>query len=162
MAQLEIPPKGTRGASFPKWLMRLFGPLMRREFAAYRQKRGNVMRNRLPTVLLTTTGTKSGERRSVIVNRFPDGNSTSSVLVTATAAGAAAHPAWFINLARNADKVWVELDGPEVRVTPELLRGAERSAAWASIEAVAPSFKSYPTKTDREIPVVRLTPTPVE
>ncbi len=111
----------------------------------------------MPLILVTTVGAKSGQRRQVLVSRFPDGESTTSWLVTGTAGGSATHPGWVVNMARNPDKVWVEVDGREMRVRAASLTGAEREAAWARIAEVAPGFASYPDKTDREIPVIRLT-----
>ena len=43
---------------------------------------------------------------------------------------------------------------------PELLSEDERAAAWTRIVAEAPQFGAYEHKTDREIPVVRLTRSP--
>lgn len=122
------------------------------------RKRGTELRiNGQPLILLATIGAKSGERRQVLVSRFPDGDSETSWIVTATAGGSATHPAWFINLAKNPDKVWVEVDRREIQVRPEGLQGAERDEAWRQIVGLAPSFGGYPGKTDRQIPVVRLT-----
>ena len=78
-------------------------------------------------------------------------------LVVAALAGAARHPSWFINLAKNPDSVWVEVGRDRYQVRPDLLRGEERAAAWERIVAAAPGFGAYQSKTDREIPVVRLT-----
>jgi len=48
--------------------------------------------------------------------------------------------------------------GKRVTVTPRSLHGEERDKAWKRIVAEASNFGAYETKTDREIPVVRLTP----
>jgi len=125
----------------------------------YRRK-GTAMRvDGRPLLLVTTVGARSGERRQVLLGRFPDGESATSWIVTGTAGGSATHPAWFLNMARNPDKVWVETDGREIRVRPDSLEGAERDAAWERIVSLAPSFGRYPAATDRLIPVVRLTAT---
>ncbi|MDP9271930.1 MAG: nitroreductase family deazaflavin-dependent oxidoreductase [Chloroflexota bacterium] len=154
---VEVTPQGTRGAGFPRLLrtlMRLGSGFMVRNY----RRRGTDLRiNGQPLILLTTIGAKSGERRQVLVSRFQDGGSETSWLVTGTAGGSATHPAWFLNLAKNPDKVWVEVDGQEMHVRPEGLQGEERDAAWRQIVALAPSFGGYPVKTDRQIPVVRLT-----
>jgi deazaflavin-dependent oxidoreductase (nitroreductase family) len=123
----------------------------------YRQRRGDMWLNGQPLTLLTTIGAKSGERRETLVNRFPDGESQTSWVVTATAGGSATHPAWFLNLAKHPDQVWVEIGERQIKVKPESLSGADREAAWQRIVSLAPSFGSYPDKTDRQIPVVRLT-----
>jgi hypothetical protein len=43
-------------------------------------------------------------------------------------------------------------------VTAEQLHGAEREAAWQQIVTAAPRFAKYQQKTDRELPIIRLTP----
>ena len=108
-----------------------------------------------PLVLLTTVGAKTGKARRTLLGRFADGNNW---LIVASFAGSARHPAWYFNLARNPDKVWVEVDGRTQRVRPESLQGQEREDALLRIIALAPGYGAYQEKTDREIPVVRLTP----
>ncbi|TMB82171.1 MAG: nitroreductase family deazaflavin-dependent oxidoreductase [Chloroflexi bacterium] len=153
---VRVTPKGTRGTGFPRLmrgLMRLGAGWMVRRY----RSRGTALRiNGQPLLLVTTVGARSGARRQVLLSRFPDGEATTSWIVTATAGGSAVHPAWFLNMARNPDNVWVETDGREIRVRPESLEGAERDAAWERIVSRAPSFGSYPRVTDRLIPVVRL------
>jgi deazaflavin-dependent oxidoreductase (nitroreductase family) len=107
-------------------------------------------------LLLTTIGARSGRERIVALGKFGDGEGR--WLVVASLAGAARHPAWFINLARNPDKVWVEIGRDRFKVRPELLRGEERTDAWRRIVAEAPGYGRYEQMTDREIPIVRLTP----
>jgi hypothetical protein len=45
-----------------------------------------------------------------------------------------------------------------MRVKPQLIHGPEREAAYAKIAATAKQYAKYPKSTDREIPVIRLTP----
>jgi deazaflavin-dependent oxidoreductase (nitroreductase family) len=106
-------------------------------------------------LLLTTIGARSGKERTVALAAFPD--EEDRWLVVAALAGAARHPAWFINLARSPDHVWAEIGRERFKVRPEVLSGDERSAAWQRVVAVAPGFGGYQEKTDRELPVVRLT-----
>jgi deazaflavin-dependent oxidoreductase (nitroreductase family) len=67
------------------------------------------------------------------------------------------NPAWYYNLAAHPDKVRIEVDGHTVEVTSEQLHGAEREQAWQQITTAAPRFGQYQHKTDRELPVIRLT-----
>jgi deazaflavin-dependent oxidoreductase (nitroreductase family) len=106
---------------------------------------------------LTTTGARTGQRRTTPVARFDDGRG--GWYVVASAGGAAAHPAWYHNVAAHPDEVEVEFGGRRRRVHAEQLGGPERDAAWAQVVREVPRFASYPGKTDREIPVLRLTPT---
>jgi deazaflavin-dependent oxidoreductase (nitroreductase family) len=144
-------PTGTRGAKQPgrmfRWMNRL---LMGRA----RRTEGKTMGMNL--LVLTTIGRKSGEARETPLAWFhgPD----DSWLIVASAGGAPANPAWYLNLAAHPDQVTVEQAGRKVAVTAEQLHGAEREQAWKRITAEAENFRRYETATDREIPVIRLTP----
>ena len=104
---------------------------------------------------LTTVGAKSGQQRQSTVSRFPDG--ADSWLIVASAGGSAQHPAWYHNIAAHPDQVWAEFGGQRFRVTPVQLAGEERERAWQRITAAQPRYAGYVGKTDREIPVIRLT-----
>ena len=151
---MEIPPPGTRGAKLRGFsILRALTPL---GVWAYRLTGGRLGGG--AGLLLTTIGSRSGRRRTVPLGGFPDGDGR--WLVVGSLGGAARHPAWFINLARTPDQVWAQVGREEFNVRPELLRGDERAAAWKRIVAVAPSYGPYEQRTDREIPVVRLTREP--
>ena len=107
-------------------------------------------------VMLTTVGAKSGVDRQTVVVYFPEPDG--SMLVVASAGGSVIHPAWFFNIAKNPDKVWARIGDRTFKVTPETLSGEGRAVAWRRITTQSPVFAGYETKTDREIPVVRLTP----
>jgi deazaflavin-dependent oxidoreductase (nitroreductase family) len=108
-----------------------------------------------PLLYLTTVGAKSGQRRTAVVMPFPEGDD--AWLIVASKGGAATHPAWFHNIAAHPDQVEVEVDGRKTAVTPQTLSGEERAAAWRRITSERPNFAVYETKTDRQIPVIRLT-----
>jgi deazaflavin-dependent oxidoreductase (nitroreductase family) len=111
-----------------------------------------------PLLLLTTFGAKTGKRRQVTLGWFPDDpDTTDAWLVVASAAGAATHPAWYVNLARRPEDASIDVDGRHVAVEPQSLDGAERDRAWARVVALAPGYGKYAEETDREIPIVRLT-----
>lgn len=151
---VDVTPTGTRGVKMPGGLFKtLFVGL---SVASHRLGLGHRLDN-MPVRLLTTRGARSGQLRTAPVMCFPEGEDT--WLVVASAAGAAQHPAWFVNMARNSQDVWVEVEGQKLRVTPQSLSGAEREEAWRRIVAQSSRFGGYQEKTDREIPVVRLTAT---
>ena len=143
--------KGTRGARQPSagMLMRLFN-----KWAMNRaRKSGNLFGS--TALVLTTVGRKSGAERSTPVNYFP--GQDGSWLIVASAAGAANNPAWYYNIAAHPDKVRIETNGRSVPVTAEQLHGAERGVAWHEIATGDKRFARYQEKTDRELPVIRLT-----
>jgi deazaflavin-dependent oxidoreductase (nitroreductase family) len=154
--ELKVPPNGTRGAEMPRvlrWLFRLGIPLM---VSRYRRRGGDMRFAGQQLGLLTTKGAKSGERRQTLVGRFPDGDKADSWIVTATNGGARSHPAWFRNIAAHPDQVWLDILGVEVHVRPEMVEGPEHDEAYRRIVDAAPVFRDYPKKTDRNIPVIRL------
>lgn len=145
-------PAGTRGARTPpSWVNRLMMPLM----IKIHRRRGDTMQE-MDLLYLTTTGAKSGQRRTNPVARFEDGGGW---LIIASAGGSTNHPGWYHNIVAHPDQVDVEVAGTKHHVTVEQLAGEERDRAWATVVARSPRFTGYTGKTDRTLPVLRLTPT---
>lgn len=107
----------------------------------------------LTSVLLTTTGRKTGLARSSPLLAVPDGD---SLIVIASNFGRPEHPAWSANLLANAEAT-VHMRGHAFAVTATELTGAKRAEAWAAATAVWPAYDIYATRTDREIRVFRIT-----
>ncbi|WP_424535880.1 nitroreductase/quinone reductase family protein [Sphaerisporangium viridialbum] len=107
-------------------------------------------------VLITTTGARTGTRRTNPVVYVPDGE---RILVFASNAGAPAHPAWYHNLLA-CPEVTVELgDGTRVETftaTAHPLHGEERDRLYARQARLDPAFAAYQEGTTRVIPVVAL------
>jgi deazaflavin-dependent oxidoreductase (nitroreductase family) len=151
---------GTYGTKMPggKWLQKLFEPMAKRSIAAYRRTGG---KNRMstmmgfPVVLLTTKGARSGQDRTVAIGGFAEGDDT--WLVVASAGGSHRHPAWFNNMVQHPDEIRLEAGSRKMKVSGESLHGSEREETLARIAAKSPRFGGYQKKTDREIPIVRLT-----
>jgi deazaflavin-dependent oxidoreductase (nitroreductase family) len=152
---VRVPPKGTRGVPFPRfpgWLARLVSRLMVRGF---RRRGGGRTQGGVHALLLETVGARSGEVRHAMLGYIEEG--TDSWLVIASLAGAARHPAWLYNLARNPEAVIEFGDGTRVPVRAETVEGDdELNEAWRRIGVEAPEYVSYRSKTNRTIPVVRL------
>jgi deazaflavin-dependent oxidoreductase (nitroreductase family) len=146
-------PNGTRGARQPDGLfMRWMNG-----FAANRvARKGRMTGLKFDALVLTTIGGKSGKQRRSPLGWFPGDDG--SWLVVAAAAGAPKNPGWYYNLRANPDRVEIELPGRTIAVTAEQLHGAQRQEAWQQITTAAPQFAKYQQGTDRELPVIRLTP----
>ncbi len=144
-------PRGTHGARQPSGrVVALFNRLMSRRAG----RSGSMMG--MQVLALTTVGRRSGQERTTPLARFPGPDG--SYLVCASAGGASAHPAWYLNLAAHPDRVRISVDGRTVDVVADELHGPEREAAWEAITSASARFAEYQTKTDRELPVIRLTP----
>ena len=157
---IRVPPAGTKGSGMPggKLLQALAKPFMNSQVARYRRVKGPEPAKFMgfPIVLLTTVGAKTGAEHTHVLGGFPDGEDT--WLVIASKGGSATHPHWFHNLAKNPDKVWIQVGDRRMHAHVESLQGAEREAAYGRVVAVAKNYGDYLTKTDREIPVLRVTP----
>jgi deazaflavin-dependent oxidoreductase (nitroreductase family) len=148
---IEKLPGGTRGGrNMPGFMGRLMTPLMVRM-----HRRSGDRFSGMQLLYLTTRGARSGELRTAPVARFDDG--AGGWLVIASAGGAVHHPGWYHNLAAHPDEVWAEVDGAKHHVAVTQLAGPERDSAWHDIVQQAPRFDGYRSKTDRPIPVLRLT-----
>ncbi len=121
------------------------------EFRANRGKTGGPFEGR-PLLLLTTTGAKSGARRTTPMMYIPDGE---RLLVIASNIGAPAHPAWYHNLLAHPD-VTVEVETKTFEATAVVTEGAERDRLWSRIVELYPFFAEHQAKTTRQIPVIAL------
>jgi deazaflavin-dependent oxidoreductase (nitroreductase family) len=145
---------GTRGArarSGSGALTRLVGRVM---LSQHRRSGDRFMG--MDLLYLTTVGARTGEKRATPLARFADDDE--NWLVVASSAGSARHPGWYHNLAAHPDQVWIEMAGQQFRVTPEQLDGDRREQAWQRIIASQPRYAGYQRKTDRVLPVIRLSP----
>jgi deazaflavin-dependent oxidoreductase (nitroreductase family) len=145
-------PAGTRGRSMPgvnspfsKWVNNM---VLRRG-----RSKGRMMG--MDVLVLHTVGAKTGQPRQTLLSWLPDGDN--AWLICASFGGSAKNPAWYHNIAAHPDQVEIEVGGRRVTVTPSQLTGAERDAAWQRITTKVPRFKGYETKTDRPLPIIRLT-----
>ncbi len=110
----------------------------------------------MDVLILNTVGRRSGQPRETPVAWFADGEDAWLVVASG---GKTRHPDWHLNVMRHPDRASIELPGRDaVSVTPQVLDGADREQAWKRITAAQPRYEKYQRKTDREYPVVRLTP----
>jgi deazaflavin-dependent oxidoreductase (nitroreductase family) len=123
------------------------------------KRSGNQFRG-FDIVYLTTVGARTGKSRTTPVARFDD--AAGGWIVVASASGAATHPAWYHNVAAHPDQVVVEVDGMRHEVVAEQLEGKARDRAWDQVVRRVPDFATYAEKTDRQIPLLRMTRKPVD
>jgi len=109
--------------------------------------------NRDRLVLLTTTGARTGLRRTTPMMFHADGG---RLLVMASNIGAEKHPDWYLNLVADPN-VTVEVGSESYEALATTLTGTDRDQTWSMIKLAYPFFADHETKTTRTIPVVALT-----
>jgi deazaflavin-dependent oxidoreductase (nitroreductase family) len=109
---------------------------------------------KLPILLLTTTGRKSGKQRTLPLVYIMD---DSAYVITASAGGADKHPGWFFNI-RSNPQATIQVKDTHIKVTAEIVGSEKKSELWARLVEVAPNFAGYQKRTSREIPMVILHP----
>jgi deazaflavin-dependent oxidoreductase (nitroreductase family) len=109
----------------------------------------------LPSLVLVSTGAKSGLRRETPLMCLPrrDG----SYLVAGSNWGQEHHPAWTANLLANPD-VEIVVSRRTIPVRARLVEGDERERAWTEIEAQFPRYREYETQAQRRIRIFSLQP----
>ena len=125
------------------------------KFEASDGREANTLRDTgYPIVVITSVGAKSGKLRKNPVMRVErDG----VYVAIASQGGADVHPEWYYNFLAHPE---VELqDGPARKAyRVDLVEGAERADLWQLAVDTWPTYASYQRKTERQIPVFKLTP----
>jgi F420H(2)-dependent quinone reductase len=107
-----------------------------------------------PVLLLTTTGRKSGKRRTTPLLY---GEDAGRYVVVASVGGAPKHPAWYLNLRDDAEAT-IRVGGRTLHVHAETATPDERARLWTVMTGLYAPYDDYQAKTSREIPIVILTP----
>ncbi len=109
----------------------------------------------LPTLLLTTTGRKSGEPRALPLIYGEAGNGN---VIIASKCGMPNHPIWYLNLEANPDCELMVGSKP-VSARARTAEGEERERLWAEMAKIYPPYDDYQKNAgSRRIPVVVLDP----
>jgi deazaflavin-dependent oxidoreductase (nitroreductase family) len=130
----------------------LFGP---EHVRRYRETDGDVGHDWQGTItlLLTTTGRKSGEERTTPLIYQPVGDDAYAIV--ASKGGADTPPAWYLNLEADPN-VEVQVKGDRFAAKARTATPEEKPDLWKKMAATWPAYDDYQQKTDREIPVVVL------
>ncbi len=107
-------------------------------------------------LLLTTTGRKSGKKRTTPLGCF-DLKFDGSYAIVASGFGGNRHPFWFLNIQRDP-RVDIQVKDKRMRAKAVLVPPEERPGLWAKLIAIAPPYGEYAKNTAREIPLVLLYP----
>ena len=110
--------------------------------------------NGVSMLVLATTGRRTGTaRRTCLIY----GTAGEDFIVVASNGGADEHPAWFKNL-QAEPSVGVQVGSRRFTARARVATAAERGPLWLQMVRIFPLYDEYTRKTDREIPIVLLTP----
>lgn len=101
-------------------------------------------------VLLTTTGRKSGTRRTTPLSVLVDGD---RLVLIASNGGAVRHPDWYLNLIDDS-QVRIQRGGDEMSMSARTATPVERAVLWPRAVALYSGYARYQERTQREIPMV--------
>lgn len=110
----------------------------------------------LSSLRLTTTGRKTGERRSVNLMYVPVGD---DFVLTASNWGRPRDPGWSFNL-RALPKATINVRGKEIDCTARELAGDEYDEMWRHLIDFWPGYQMERDKAGRSLPIFVLTPDP--
>ncbi len=131
----------------------LFGDEHVRQYEATNGKVGHDW-NDTQVLILHTIGRKSGQTRKLPLIY---GRSGDDYLVVASKGGAPNHPAWYLNLEANPN-VKIQVWGDLMSATARTASAEEKARLWPLMTAQWPDYDKYQSKTERDIPLVIVTP----
>ncbi|MFG2517897.1 nitroreductase family deazaflavin-dependent oxidoreductase [Streptomyces sp. NPDC048527] len=108
-----------------------------------------------PCLLLDYQGRRSGQWRRTVLIYDRDGD---DYLIVASKGGADQHPEWYLNLEANPD-VRLRVGTERFTGRAETLSPEEKARVWPHLVEIFAPYADYQKKTERDIPVVRLTRT---
>jgi deazaflavin-dependent oxidoreductase (nitroreductase family) len=115
---------------------------------------GHRMPGAPPMLLLDNVGAKSGKQRTNALGYLADGD---DFVVVASKGGWPKNPAWYHNLRANPETT-IQVGSRKIPVTARVAGPEERARLWPQVVDLYSGYAGYQEKTDREIPLVILTP----
>jgi len=122
-----------------------------REYVESDGKKGHKWRG-VSTLVLTTTGRRSGDKRR---NALIYGRDGDDYLVVASKGGHKNHPLWFLNLVADPN-VHVQVEAEKFDATARVASPEEKKRLWPVMAKIWPDYDKYQMRTDRDIPVIVL------
>ena len=134
--------------------MREMNDYNRRLIEEFRANGGKVsgLFEHTPLLLLTTTGAKSGQRRTTPMGYMPDGD---RLIVFAANGGSPTNPDWYHNLVAHPE-VTIEVGSETFDAIAVVTEDSERDRMWTKAVALYPSLTEHQAKTTRQVPVIAL------
>ena len=105
-------------------------------------------------LLLTTTGRKSRQKRTIPLGYFKDGD---NFVITASNGGQPQHPGWYFNL-KSEPRAMIEVGKDKLEVIAEQADPEQKNRLWSRLVSIAPQYDQYRGRTNRDIPMMILHP----
>jgi len=102
--------------------------------------------------MLTTKGRRTGRSRTTPVLYLQDGP---DLIVVASFGGNDMHPAWYLNL-EECPEAEILINGERRRVVARRVSPEEKNVIWPRLVEMYPNFAVYQQRTNREIPLLKL------
>jgi deazaflavin-dependent oxidoreductase (nitroreductase family) len=107
-----------------------------------------------PVFLVTTIGRKSGQPRTSPLLYLKEGD---DYVIVASKGGMSHHPLWYRNIEANPD-VEIEIGREKFKARARRANAEEKKVLWPKLVAMYPDYDDYQARTERDIPVVILSP----
>jgi deazaflavin-dependent oxidoreductase (nitroreductase family) len=131
---------------------KLFGERHVRRYRETGGRVGHIWKEGSTILLLTTTGRRTGEKRTTPLIYAKDGD---RYVIVASQGGAPEHPGWFRNLSKDPN-VELQVRSDVFPARARVAEGEERERLWRRANEVWRHYDEYQQKTERESPVVVL------
>ena len=145
----KFPPPGSVRAKIPNAAAKVNVLIYKASGGRFGGKMDN-----LPVLLLDHVGAKSGKTRTAPLLYLEDGE---NLVIVASRGGSEANPAWLYNLKANP-RTTVEIKGQRRDVVARVATDEERERLWPELVRGYRYYATYQTRTDRQIPVLILSP----
>lgn len=146
------PEQERRGNVFIKLMSRANTGLYRRTGGRV----GGKFAGGVPVCLLTTTGRKSGEPRTMPLLYLRRGD---DVVLVASKGGFSGHPQWYFNLVAQPE-VTIQIGRDNHAMLARVASVDEKAELWPELVAMYPDYEQYQQRTTRDIPVIICSPLP--
>lgn len=107
----------------------------------------------VPSLILTTTGAKSGLPRDTVLMYTPDGHGRA--IVAGTNWAAPTHPAWTYNLLAHPEAA-ITVRGRRYAVRASVIDGDAHERVWRHLESQWPEYRRYERDSGRTVRIFRL------
>jgi deazaflavin-dependent oxidoreductase (nitroreductase family) len=134
-----------------RWMLRRLAPV-----GVFMYRRGMVRKmGKMQQVLLTTTGRKTGQPRTVPLGAVREGDGW---VVIGSFGGADVHPSWWLNMVANPN-VTLQVNDEVIKARmQEITNPAEYERIWNTVVSTMKGYANYTKKTSRKIPLGWLRP----